>query len=362
MKVIDVRNVNEALPEGIYHLSSCGLPERSRAGEVKVAPTPVTTVYRKPAERVLFNGRRDANPFFHLFESLWMLAGRNDTEFITGLNKNMTKYSDDGVTFHGAYGHRWRAHFQGMDQLEMILALLSNAPWTRRAVLTIWDPAQDLYPEECGADLPCNDLVFFWRSRGVQDQPDKLNMTVSCRSNDIIWGAYGANAVHFSILQEYMARSLGLQVGTYWQVSNNFHAYRTTLDPLVHLQNDRRDGYSGRFYEPYEQGEVEPYPLMQVDRETWDRDLALFFENPMSVGFEDPFFLRVAQPLWAAFQAWKHKADPNRFEKAARCLARCHATDWRLAAGQWIQRRHAEAVAKGKPVQTTQTELEEFLG
>jgi len=360
MKIIDARNVNAALPEGIRQLETCGIPERSRAGEVKVVPGPVTTVYRAPEERVLFNAARDANPFFHLFESLWMLAGRNDVDFIADLNKNMKNFSDDDVTFHGAYGHRWRYHFQ-MDQLEMIHELLKNAPWTRRAVLTIWDPKTDLYPEECGADLPCNDVVFFWRSRGVQDEPDKLNMTVSCRSNDIIWGAYGANAVHFSILQEYMARGLGLQTGTYWQVSNNFHAYRDTLAPLRHLWRDAADGYRKAAREPYSAGEVKPYPLMQVDREDWDRDLALFFENPMAVGFEDPFFHHVAKPLWATFRSWKKHADPNRFEKAARCLSRCRAEDWRLAVGQWLTRRHAEASAKGKPLQTTQGELEDLL-
>ena len=52
MHVLDIRNVNEALPKMLQHLEKKGERNSSRAGEVIVAPTPVTTVYRKPMERV----------------------------------------------------------------------------------------------------------------------------------------------------------------------------------------------------------------------------------------------------------------------------------------------------------------------
>jgi thymidylate synthase len=70
-----------------------------------------------------------------------------------------------------------------------------------------------------GKDVPCNTNAFFRVTNG------KLDMMVNCRSNDIFWGAYGANAVHFSFLQEYVASSIGVEVGRYWQNSFNFHAY-----------------------------------------------------------------------------------------------------------------------------------------
>ena len=50
-------------------------------------------------------------------------------------------------------------------------------------------------------------------------------MTVSNRSNDIIWGTFGANAVHMSMLHEYVASALMLHVGKYTQISDSFHAY-----------------------------------------------------------------------------------------------------------------------------------------
>ena len=48
-------------------------------------------------------------------------------------------------------------------------------------------------------EIPCNTAIYFKVREG------KLNMTVSNRSNDVIWGTFGANVVHMSILQEYVA-------------------------------------------------------------------------------------------------------------------------------------------------------------
>src|SRR5690606_6235064 len=139
---------------------------------------------------------RDANPFLHFFESLWMLAGRNDVDYMTRLVRRFAAYSDDGKTFNGAYGYRWRKWF-GRDQLQQIIGALRSNPQDRRCVLGMWDAGHDLGLQS--ADLPCNTHIYF----RIQD--DRLNMTVCNRSNDAIWGAVGANVVHMSFLQEYMA-------------------------------------------------------------------------------------------------------------------------------------------------------------
>ena len=80
--VIYADNVNEAYAIGLLHLKHTGVREDSRNGPVLVMPTPVTTVTRRPWERVLLDPERRANPFFHLFECLWMLSGSNDGKFL----------------------------------------------------------------------------------------------------------------------------------------------------------------------------------------------------------------------------------------------------------------------------------------
>ena len=127
MHVIRARNVNYALPMGLAYLELDGERSESRAGEVVVAPEPVTTVYELPVQRVLFYPERDCNPFFHLMESLWMLQGRRDVKFVKRFAGNMAKYSDDGANLEGAYGHRWRYHFKH-DQLRWAIDRLRTDP------------------------------------------------------------------------------------------------------------------------------------------------------------------------------------------------------------------------------------------
>lgn len=140
----------------------------SRNGAVLMIEEPVTITYEKPLERVLFNQVRDANPFFHVMEALWMLAGRNDVEPLAYYASNMRNYSDDGETLNGAYGYRWRKGHGGpyqtglttvprgesvdallsprlnVDQLGILVAHLKADPNSRRAVLQMWNVADDL--------------------------------------------------------------------------------------------------------------------------------------------------------------------------------------------------------------------------
>ena len=96
MHTINARNAQQALPKGLYLLTKQGVREQSRAGEVLRFPGPVVTVLEKPQERVIFHPWRDANPFFHIVEAAWMLAGRDDLASLTPYVKKMAEFSDDG--------------------------------------------------------------------------------------------------------------------------------------------------------------------------------------------------------------------------------------------------------------------------
>jgi hypothetical protein len=113
------RNVNEAFYQMVWGFHDPGMGQHcgvsiptdvtsSRYGEVMVVDEPLTVTFEKPTERVLFNVARDANVFFHLYESLWMLAGRNDVAPLAYYNSRMPEFSDEGTVLNGAYGYRWR--------------------------------------------------------------------------------------------------------------------------------------------------------------------------------------------------------------------------------------------------------------
>lgn len=327
MYTISARNVHDALPQALRLLDAVGIERESRNGPVRKFVGPVTTEYLLPEERVMFHPERDCNPFFHLYESLWMLAGRRDVASVAHYVKRMATFSDDGKNFHAAYGHRWRKHFK-FDQINAIIKALFMNKDDRRCVLQMWDARADLGQE--GKDFPCNTIATF-----EVDYDGSLNMSVFNRSNDIIWGAYGANAVHFSMLQSYIAGALGRDVGRYWQISTNFHAYLETLKPLVDLQ---RQGV----YNPYRDGSVAPYPLMPEGQAAFDLDLATYMARGPIVGFSTAFFRKVVTPMHYAHEAYK-RGGIDRFINALEILKQCEASDWQRAAEEWVQRRQANA-------------------
>lgn len=328
MKVIYARNAEDALFTALILFRNEGVEETSRNGRVIVLPYPVTTVYKYPRERVIFSEDRDCNPFLHFFESLWMLAGRRDVEFVSQFSKNISQFSDDGVVFNAAYGHRWRCHF-GYDQVEGVVDILRRDPASRRAVISMWDGHRDLM-NQGSKDLPCNTQVVF-RVIGKT-----LDMTVFNRSNDAIWGAYGANVVHFSFLQEYVAASLNLDVGVYRQVSNNLHLYP---DVPVAARMLALAGASGEQHYAYGKVRTAPFLFYFPDEEKYNfqRELGGFVDSPYRpTAGRSRFFRDVTTPLWNLWGARGEAA--GEVIQAANAMMNC---DWKLAAIQWINRRRA---------------------
>jgi len=339
MHVIRARNAHEMLPEALYQLQRNFVLNESRNGDVMKFTEPVTLVYREPIERVLFWPERDANPFFHLMECLWMMAGRNDVEFPAYFAKQIAQYSDDGHILNGAYGHRWRHHFNGIDQILSIVYALKNNPDCRRQVLAMWDAGHDLGRQS--KDLPCNTHAYFSINKG------KLDMMVCNRSNDLVWGAIGANAVHFSFLQEWMAGAIRCPVGQYWQMSNNMHLYVDQHAELLRaMEPYAADGVSGtRPTSPYTSARLGHFPIMNVEPDIWLQDLQMYLEEGVVMGLREPFFRKVVHPMVIAHKAWKEGEGVARFDTALEILKQCKATDWQLAATEWIQRRKEKFLA-----------------
>lgn len=335
-----VRNVNQAFSEIFWKMKVLNLkPEQTRNGPAIVYPEMVTTVYKCPSERVLFHKERDANPIFHLMESIWMLAGRNDVAFLQQFNKRMSDFSDDGKTFNAAYGHRWRKHF-GRDQLDEVVRLLRRDPNTRQAVIQMWDSADILKKTK---DKACNTQVVFDVRQG------RLNMTVFNRSNDIWWGAYGANAVHFSVLQEFVAAAIAHRLGVYRQVSNNFHLYTELYNAERYLQSPPE----ARHYDYYSHGAVRPAPLMlNGEYKLFLTECEMFCTDPFNerIYYANPFFEYVAKPMAMVSRARKTKAGDGRYY-----AQQIRAEDWRRAVFEWIDRRE-----KQKQLAEEETELQEL--
>jgi hypothetical protein len=260
-----------------------------------------------------------------------MIDGRNDVSFVANLVPRMAEFSDDGKTFHGAYGHRWRKHFGFcFDQLAMISDALRANPDDRRQVLSMWDAKVDL--EAPSKDLPCNTHAYFSR-----DQDGRLDLMVCNRSNDAVWGACGSNAVHFSLLQELIAGLIGCEVGKYWQVSNNMHLYLERHEKLMNQLADR--AFPSVITDPYQEGLVTPTPLLPKENPwTFLKELSIFLDEGLVLGITDPFLRKVAFPMLQASTVLRTIPAPDKYGLATGFLEQMpNKSDWRYAAIDWIE-------------------------
>lgn len=317
---INAVNACDAFVEGIWKIRQYGSLEPSRNGSVWSIPEPVVLCVDVPEERVLTCPERNANPFFHLLETVWMFAGSRNVDFVAGINGRMREYANDGI-INGAYGHRWRYNFE-VDQIVAVVDKLRRDPTTRQAVISMWDPNRD--NERGCRDYPCNTHIYF----RVVDC--KLQMTVCNRSNDFVWGMLGSNIVHMTYLQELIAHYAGLSMGRYFVMTNNLHLYHEKHNSLL-------------LYPPitcatYRNAKSHPLISAREWRSLPDylRACERFIEDPSNIHAQAPDWIRgVVAPAWRAWQEYKNK----NFASAGIITETIEAEDWRLACREWLERK-----------------------
>lgn len=344
MHTISCRNVNHAYPMALRDLHRFGKHRNSRVGPTLEIPMPVCTTYLAPWERVLFDPFRDANPFFHLFEALWILRGRQDVAFLKYLLPSMEAYSDKGKVFHGAYGHRLR---HGFDQLQAAIDMFQMDPESRRVVLSIWNPTKDLGANS--KDIPCNDMIMLKMRMNSADKPS-LDMTVLNRSNDAIWGCYGANVVQFSVIQEYIASRLRIQMGLYNQVSDSFHVYTNNevwkRAMFIMKSNEER---LLPLYDYYAADNTMSKPVVSTplfdDPDHIDADLGNMFMDfdihkelfhSKYSSFYNSIFNGLLRPMAEALKLHRHGYS---VEARDHLMSIKGYEDWKLACIEWLSRR-----------------------
>lgn len=201
--------VSEALPLILSDLLEYGAEVGSRNGRVKELLNP-QIVITDPTRREVLSLNRKANVFAQIAETMWVISGRNDIEWLGAYLPRAKDYSDDGEVWRGGYGPRirnWKASPEAsttVDQLAYVVETLWKDPLSRQAVIAIYHPGEDTQP---GLDRPCNTFLQF------QSREGRLDLTVTVRSNDVMWGWSGINAFEWSTLQEIVASLLNISVG-----------------------------------------------------------------------------------------------------------------------------------------------------
>lgn len=181
-------------------------------------------VISNPRERWVRSRRPPINPAFGIVEAIWILAGRSDSRLVNHWNPQLPKFSGIGQEYHGAYGRRLRSSF-GLDQIQRAIDNFEHNPITRQVVLQIWSSELDA-PHKSGLprsdDIPCN------VSSLLKVRDNQLYWLQLLRSNDLLRGT-PYNVIQFTVLQEFIAGCLGLDLGQYTQISDSLHIYISDL-------------------------------------------------------------------------------------------------------------------------------------
>lgn len=134
----------------------------------------------------------------------------NDHEFAL-------KYGDLGPV----YGKQWR-NFNGIDQLQELMTNLKTNPFSRRHILSAWNP-QEINNM---ALPPCHTLIQFYVSENK-----KLSCQLYQRSGDIFLGV-PFNIASYALLTMMIAQVLRYQVGEFVHTLGDAHIYLNHLEQI----------------------------------------------------------------------------------------------------------------------------------
>lgn len=187
-------------------------------------------------QRLIYNPERNVNIAFMLAECLWIATGHGDVEMISYYNSKIAAFSDDGVSFHGAYGPRLRClNERGVlsDQFKLVIDKLREDPDSRQAVCNIFYAGRDYKKTK---DVPCTlTFQFFIRERGGTK---RLNMIANMRSSDVMLGL-STDVFNFTTIQELIASELDIEPGDYYHVEGSLHMYKRDFEWAERILKNR---------------------------------------------------------------------------------------------------------------------------
>lgn len=296
---ISARNVREALPRGVALLIRKGYQQ----GRVwTFGDGPVAFTFRRPKQHVLASPYHDRNPMADLVDGLSILWG----------------------------GSRIGRKMLENDQLDELIKLLRRDPDTSHALLT--------FPASLGLQ------IAFRTVEGA------LDMTVFSVASQLFEGVCGLDAVQFPLLLEYAAAMVGLPMGTYVQIVNDFsmsiEPWREMADAGAIAADDAPEAIFNKLFEPDPYGPT--LPLIN-NRDSFNRELnglrlavELLHRGMPSTNLElENSFLISA---YYAMLAHSYHHLGNDYDKAFEAIGRMPAQDWRDASRAWLIRQREKAL------------------
>ncbi|MEM7741904.1 MAG: thymidylate synthase [Pseudomonadota bacterium] len=159
-----------------------------------------------------------------IHELLWFLRGETNVKSLQEVGVSIwDEWADDEGELGPVYGAQWRSwpdYKDGtVDQIARVQEALRTNPFSRRHVVSAWNPAlvDDM------ALPPCHCLFQFYVADG------KLSCQLYQRSADIFLGV-PFNIASYALLTHMMAQGAGLGVGDFVHTLGDAHLYINHID------------------------------------------------------------------------------------------------------------------------------------
>ena len=183
-----------------------------------------------------------------IHELLWFIHGHTRVEPLQekkvriwnewATAEQTAKFGREAGDLGPIYGHQWRNfgateksdgswEEDGVDQIQRVLDTLKNNPFSRRILVTGWNPKE----ADQVALPPCHTLFQFYVSEGT------LSCQLYQRSADVFLGV-PFNIASYALLTMMVAQVTGLKPGEFVHTFGDAHIYANHLDQ-VDKQLDR---------------------------------------------------------------------------------------------------------------------------
>ena len=162
-------------------------------------------------------------------EMLWIYQDQSNSLDVLEEKYNVHYWNDWEVGNTRTIGERYGAIVKKHDIINKILKQLSENPWNRRNIISLWD--YEAFEETDGL-LPCAFQVMFDVRR--IDSEIYLDATLTQRSNDMLV-AHHINAMQYVALQMMIAKHFGWKVGKFFYFINNLHIYDNQFEQAQEL-------------------------------------------------------------------------------------------------------------------------------
>ncbi len=204
-----------------------------------------------------------------VIELLWFLRGESN---IAWLKQNGVSIWEEWAEADGelgpVYGKQWRSWAapdgRVIDQMQNLVTALRQNPYSRRHVISAWNPAD----VDQMALPPCHCLFQFFVAKG------RLSCQLYQRSADIFLGV-PFNIASYALLTLMLAKVLGLEPGEFVHSFGDVHLYANHVEqaktqlarqpkPWPHLRLADRNDLFAFTYEDFRLEDYDPHPLIRA--------------------------------------------------------------------------------------------------